>query len=263
MQSSSLALVVTALLVGVGSSVATVAVLGPSELESGGTSSASAADVDALRRLVDTLREGQLDTQRRVQALQLELLTQADRESDGAGAPEPLAASHNELQSVQKQIAALSERLEGDSATPFAIETVSAALDAIREREDKERDERREAERLERAQERLEQLTKELGLDGYQQGQVQLLMADSDVKRDEIMGKARDSGDFGGLRDSFDSLRTEMETRLGTFLTPSQLSKLEELGGTRSISGWGRGPGGDRGFGGGFPGFGGGRGNSN
>jgi hypothetical protein len=253
MSSSPATLLIAAVVAGVASSAVTVTLIdddGTAAAEGGAT---SAQELDSLKRLVETVQDRQADLDRQFSDLQLDVLASAGNATSGGAGPEPLTASHEELAMLRQEVAALSTKVGGESVEPFMIETVSDALQTIRDQEDKEREEQWAARMEERNEERLEELTEELALDGYQQGQLKQLMDDHATKRDEIMDSARESGDFDGLRDAFTELREGEEATLALFLTPSQLEALEEMGGARAATG-----GGGFGRGGGGPGFGGG-----
>jgi hypothetical protein len=252
MSSSPATLLLAAVVAGVASSAVTMTLIDGDETASVEGGASSAQEIDSLKRLVESVRDRQAELDRQFSDLQLDVLASAGNAASGGG-PEPLAASHEELATLRQEVAALSTRVGGESAEPFMIDTVSDALQTIRDQEDQEREEQWAARMEERNEERLEELTEELGLDGYQQGQMKQLMDDHATERDEIMDAARESGDFGSLRDAFTELREGEEATLALFLTPSQLEALEEMGGARSATG-----GGGFGRGGGGPGFGGG-----
>lgn len=256
MNVSSGMIAIVALAAGAVASVGTVA-LTQSDQPAGISEGAPTAQaVDALRREVTRLSESQDAMQRQVQTLELQLTASGgDASSDGV---EPLAASHQELAALRDQVATLTAQVGGDSGDPVIIDTVSAALDQIREQEEADRKAERETAQADRRAERLEELTKELGLDTYQAGRLGEEMLAYDTRRDEIMDAARASGDFGGLRDAFSAMYSEVGESLGNYLTPSQLESLDAMGGPRALSGGMRWGGGGFGGGGGRGGRGGG-----
>lgn len=257
---SPVALVVTGLLAGAVSSLVTVVLMSPGAGTEPVSSVASAQQVDALRRQLEGLTEEQKAMERRLQTLQLEVITARGAESSADVAPQPMVATHEELSRLKEQVASLSQQLDGGTENPVMLETVSAALTLIRDREDREREAQRDADREQRAQERLDQLAEALGLDTYQRAQFAEVVDGMALKRDAILEAARASGEFGSMRDAFTGMRDELQSSLALFLTPSQLTTLEEQGGLRSFMGGGRGGFGGGGFGGGPPrgGFGGG-----
>jgi len=237
-------LILAGVVSGIAAAAVTVAVISPAEDAAASGDAASAQELAAVRRLVQSVQAEQRELARRLQALQLEVLTGAGVDPDAGHAPaiEPLAASHEELSRLRAELATLSERVEGDDGTPFMIESVSDALETIRDREDEERREMWAQRQEQRNEERLEMLTEQLSLDGYQQEQMKQHMADYGDKRDDIMSNARESGDFAGLRDAFSGLRDEMSSSLTLFLTPSQITTMEGLESQRGMGGgFGRG----------------------
>lgn len=223
-------------------------ILGPGSGPPAAVDTGLAAEVAALGRAAQALGDQQLETARQLQLLRLDVLaaTTVDDALPGSGPVEPLTASQQDLATLREQVAALDSKLRESDAGPVDVESVSAALDQLRAKEDEERRVQWAERRDERVQERLATLTKELGLDAYQQERMQAVMTDADVRRDEIMQKARDEGGgFDAMRESFDGLRAEIQTSVAQFLSPTQITTLDGLGG---LSGWDRGRRGGPGF---------------
>lgn len=197
--------------------------------------------LESLRAEVRRLSDEQAALQGQVQDLDLRLST-APSAATTRAQPEPLMAEAPELVELRQQVAQLSARVGGGEAgEPMALETVSAALEQIREEEDQERDEARREARQEREADRLVELTEELTLDGFQQGRMSELIAEYGESSTGIIDSARETSDWGGIRGAFTTLHGEIDVTLAGFLTPAQLEELEQLGGARALnsSGWG------------------------
>jgi len=246
---TSPALVIAAALAAGGvAAVGTATLMAPETAAEASDSSPSAQAIDSLRHEVQRLADEQSQMTSKLQTLELRM-TAAN--TSGNGEVQPLAGTAPELAELQQQVAQLNARVGGgDTGEPMVIETVSAALEQIRDQEDADRRKARDEARAERTEERLAELTEELGLDSYQQGKMSGVMTTYGESRDSIMESARESGDFGGLRDSFEALHGQISENLAGFLTPSQIEMLDGMGGTRSLGGGGGRGGGPGGFGG-------------
>ena len=255
MASSTLPIVLTAIVAGAAAGMGTNVLMAPTEPDTADTSAVTPQKFDALKRELAVLEDEQMVIQQRLQSLQLEVLSASSRDPVDSR-PQPILAGLDDMVQLQRDVADLNLKLasvEGEGG-PLLIEQVNSALESIRDEEDQKRREDREDREEQRREELLERLTEELGLDNYQQGQMGNLMTNMDTKRDEILQGARESGGWDGMRESFTAMRDEAMTSMGNFLTPSQLTSLEEMGGTRSLfgrSGFDRGRGGPGGFGGG------------
>lgn len=197
-----------------------------------------AARVAALEKERDDLRMrlGALEQRPAVAA--------APRETVAPIEGDELAALQDELHALA---GALRDPGSGDLPPGF-VEGVGQALDAIRAQEDREREERRQEVLEERIDERLAELAQELGLTRVQTGELRTAYLDLDAKRTELFRNARDTGDFGSVRDGFRDLRRDTDAALERILTPLQLEQYRELEDDR------RGFGGGPGFGDGPPG---------
>jgi hypothetical protein len=197
--------------------------------------------IEALRNEVERLSDSQASLRGQVQSLDLRLAT-ASAGAPAQDQPEPLVADTSELIELREQVAQLSARMGGeDTNEPVAIETVSAALEQIREEEDQERAKLRSEARKEREGDRLAELTEKLTLDGYQQGKMSDLMAEYGESSAGIIEDARKNSDWGSIRGDFSTLHGTLDESLTGFLTPAQLDELQAMGGAQALnsSGWG------------------------
>jgi nitric oxide reductase activation protein len=206
------------------------------------TENAGSLAVDSMRKEVARLGDENANLLRLLQTLEMRLDAAPTGGAPGRNA-EPLAMAAPELVQLQQQVAQLNERLGDDeqAVEPMAMQTVSAALEKIRADEDEQRREERREARKEREVERVDELAEELALDGYQKSRMGELVAQYGDSSDTIIESARKTGDWGGIRSAFDELHGQIGESLDTVLTPTQLTELEGLGGTRALSssGWG------------------------
>jgi hypothetical protein len=197
--------------------------------------------LESLRAEVRRLSDEQASLQVQVRDLDLHL-SAAPPATTARAQPEPLMAVAPELVELRQQVAQLSARVGGgEVGEPMVMQTVSAALEQIREEEDVEREEARREARQEREADRLVELTEQLTLDGFQQGRMSELIAEYGESSTGIIDDARENSDWGGIRGAFTTLHGEIDGTLAGFLTPAQLEELEQLGGARALnsSGWG------------------------
>ncbi|MCB9898154.1 MAG: hypothetical protein H6825_09140 [Planctomycetes bacterium] len=170
---------------------------------------------------------------------------------EGGGEPRPLV--DEQMLELQQRVDALTSALNDASVEsgggPF-LDTVASALETIRQREDEQREADRKALMEQRLDERLGELATEIGLDTWQQNEMKTLFTDTGARRDEIFAKARESGDFGGMRDAMQAIDAERGSKLASIMTPSQLEKYNEMGGIERGFFGGPGRGGFGGFGG-------------
>lgn len=187
--------------------------------------------------------------------LELEMTASTPR----AQSREALAVGpHPELEELKDELSALMASMQdgSDNVTPAFTASVTAALEDIREKEEAERDARRAERRAERLDERLADISEKLGLTPTQTDDLREHYNVFEEKRNALMDEARDSGDWGNMREVFRGLRDESNTALQAILTPSQYDQYQEenMGGGRRGGfggGPGGGPGGDEGGGGG------------
>lgn len=129
------------------------------------------------------------------------------------------------------QLRRLTAALE-DPGTPLPeslVAGVSTALQHIREDEERAREEVRRAAQADRLDERIAALTERLGLTLVQADQMRTHLESMSDWRNELMREARDSGDFGSIRDQMRGLRDEAEAALGQILTPAQLEDFRAI----------------------------------
>ncbi|MEX1023638.1 MAG: hypothetical protein WD226_01055 [Planctomycetota bacterium] len=162
-----------------------------------------------------------------------------------------------ELEEVRGELAQLRDltrvlQRPPSDEVPFELHVqVESALDSIREQEERERQERREQAFNERLEQRLAEIKSELGLSGYQVDELRRIELETRAKRDALMRTARDSGDWGNLRETIRGQRDEQAQALTNLFGADLYGRYDELVGRGGLTG-GRGDfGGGRGGGGG------------
>ena len=159
-----------------------------------------------------------------------------------------------ELEKLKADLASIMASIQKgpDNVTPAFTASVSAALEDIREKEDAEREAKRAERRAERIDDRIASISEKLGLTPAQGNDLREHYNVFEEKRNALMAEARESGDWGNMRETFRGLRDESNTALQTILTPSQYDQYQEenMGGGRR-GGFGGGGGGNDGGGGG------------
>lgn len=148
-----------------------------------------------------------------------------------------------------------SQRIQiGDTVIPQAQfeNWVRQASDNIREQERLQREAERKIREGERTEERIAQLTTELGLDVRQQSEFRRFFEEQNTKRTEMMDQMRNGGAGGdrqAMRETFQKLRDEANADLQTFLSGDQYERYQAS--NQDFGGFGGGPGGGRRGGGG------------
>ena len=158
-----------------------------------------------------------------------------------------------------KQLASVASN--GDlGAVSGEYNAVRSTLEQIREEEERAEAEARRERSLERIEQDLERLTEDLGLVGYQTDGMRNIMTDELDKRTALMTEARESGDFGAMRDGARDIRTEAQGQIEELLGSDLYAEYSEsnnngrgggFGGGGGGGGFGGGGGGGRGRGGG------------
>jgi len=170
----------------------------------------------------------------------------------GSRSAAPLEPTAEQIELDQEMRALVSAMKDPKSQVPAALRnSVADALTEIRAQEQLERDERRRQQAEERMNERMVQLTEQLGLDAYQATQMRTIL-DKQNAFFESMRSGRDDGNFADLRGAMGKFRDETNLALTNLLTPDQYAKYQETAGRFGAFG-GRG---DRGNQGGGPGAG-------
>jgi len=124
---------------------------------------------------------------------------------------------------------------------PRFRDSVATALEDIRAEEERDRDDRRREAVEQRLEDRLDELAIELQLEPYQTDQLRGVISTDTVRRGEIMTEARESGDWGSLRDAFSESREETRLAVAEILTSEQMEKYEAMGNDRGFRGFGGG----------------------
>lgn len=205
--------------------------------------------LEPLRLELTRIEQDNMLLRRRLEDLENLAWTQPAVHDERADAPRPLVDEN--LLALQQKVDALTMALQDASVSsgdgPF-VDSVEAAMQILREREEKQRDAERAQLVAERIDERIAELTAELGLDNWQQTQMRTLYNEASAERGKVFETARSSGDFGGMRDAMRAVDAATDSQLAGILSPGQLTSFQELGGMDL--GFGFPGGGRRGFGG-------------
>ncbi len=152
-------------------------------------------------------------------------------ESRPARVEAPRAAAEETAESVdaetKKLVAAMTA--PGAEVPPELEDTVRRALSSIRDQEAQERQREAEEAAAERVDERMEELREQLGLTGYQTDQMRTAMLDFNMTRTQIFQQARDSGDWGSMRETMRDAFSGYRENLEQILTPIQLEQYEDM----------------------------------
>jgi chromosome segregation ATPase len=107
--------------------------------------------------------------------------------------------------------------------TPAFVASVGKALDAIKAKEEAERETKRKELQAQRIEERVTRLQQELGLTNRQASDLRTALITQDDKRETLFTSMRDGlGDPRDLRESFRVIRDETNATLQAVLTPEQ-----------------------------------------
>lgn len=196
--------------------------------------------VAALERSLDELTRENARLGERLRMLE-------DRPAIAAPAREAVVAARPEAVELEEELQTLAAALRdprGDMPENFR-QSVDSALRSIREEEERAREEERRERYEQRLDERLAELSVELGLTQYQSGQLRTVMLDINDKRDALMSSAREEGDWMSVRDGMRDLRSQSEASLRQVLDIRQYEQFMNGSGGALLRG------------GGFPGFGG------
>jgi len=236
---------------GAGSATLTAIVMAPPTVQT--TSAPTALEFDAeesVARQIGAIGEEIEALARRIDLLEQTPIMSAPSRVSAA----PEASMVEELDAVAQVQKAM--MLPNGDPNPLMMPYVEQALQAIRDQEERERDERRHEQALERVEERITELTEKLGLDKFQADNMRTILTDQSIRRDDMMREARESGDFGTIRETMQTMRDEYHTQIAAVLSPAQFDQYKETENDfgRGFRGFGRGdePGGNpRGDGGG------------
>ncbi len=113
--------------------------------------------------------------------------------------------------------------------TPAFVASVSTALDAIKAREEAERETKRKELQAQRIEERVAKLQQDLGLNNRQASDLRTALITQDDKREALFQGMRDGlGDPRDMRESFRVIRDETHASLQTVLTPEQFAGFQK-----------------------------------
>ena len=209
---------------------------------------ASVGESAQLRIELERLREDHSDLVQRFSQLEQQPLLSAS--SDRETAPVALEV---EQELFEERVRDALARIDRDhSPRPALLPEVEQAVRVLEEEKEREQQAAREQAIAERIEERLERAAKELTLAPDQINDLRTSMTDYSLKSTEMFTNARESGDFGSVREEVRALRKEAEESLTAIMTPTQYeqyreSELNLLGFGGPDRGRGGGGGGDRG----------------
>lgn len=197
-------------------------------------------ELAALRAEVQALRAEQSALAMRVAELDSRPVAVAAREPVGGPSTEEVAKAMEMVAAIQ----------DPDRAAAPGLETF--VLDVMQDKEERERKELEEVRRTALADalnERVLELSTELGLSRYQQQQLYTVLSTEATRRDEFFEELRKTGtwDRRAMRDTMGKLREETLGSLQSVMTPEQLTRYRELRDEERPpffgGGWGRGSG--------------------
>jgi cell division protein FtsB len=260
MSQSLLPILIAGLVGGAAGAGATALVASPSSPSGAGTGLDGATTMAEVLEEVSALRDENRELHARVVDLELRPVPETLASNREAVETAELIERNREMEEQLTELRELRAALtDPSSGTSPALEaTVETALLDIQERQREEREIEREQRRQERLEERIASLTQTLGLDAYQVDEMRLIHDEQSTKFRSVFTEARESGDFGGVRDTMRELRDESQARVESVLSGSQLEIYNELdrretlfGGMGGFGGGGRGDraGGDGGSG--------------
>ncbi|MFT4537573.1 MAG: hypothetical protein ACI841_003601 [Planctomycetota bacterium] len=214
----------------------------------------SSVTLDSLGKQLRELRDSNQALMARLEMLEIAPVATSN---ERISASQPEVAGRNDAfeQKLQQLVASMDS--PGAAASPVILGAVTNALQTIREQEERDEQRQRDERTAEEMEKRITDLTEKLGLDKNQSDQMRTLLTSESIARSDLFTKARESGDFGSVRDGMRELRETTQTELGTFLSPTQMEQYESSGRDSGRGGFGRGGGGgdtgrtDRGDGGG------------
>ncbi|MCH2101180.1 MAG: hypothetical protein MK209_04605 [Planctomycetes bacterium] len=191
-----------------------------------------------------------------VDALELQVQSLANRR-EAVAAPVESVESENEAKYASAE------------AAPYTLEEemrFRAYVDNLEKQKEEERELEREERRQEQLARRVDRMAEELGLDDYQKGEMNKVLAESEQATRDYFAQMRESGEWDrdAMRTGMADLNDKTDQALGAFLTPDQLDKYQEsnsgfsrffVGGRDGGGGRGGPPGGGRDGGGGRGGF--------
>lgn len=145
---------------------------------------------------------------------------------------------------IDEMLGLLAAARDPETGSEQLEELVLNVIDAKEDRERDERDERRREAMEERMETRIAELTEELGLNGYQAGEMNRILTTEQTSREEFFSKMREDGtcDRQAIRDGMQEIRTKTRAQAQVVLSTSQYDQYVE-----SKSGFGGGRRGEEG----------------
>lgn len=203
---------------------------------------------DDLRGEIAALRAENAELQARLDeiAMRQELLERRPAAAETRREPVP---SGDEI-AVDEKLRQLVAALENPALAPASgIESlVLDVLETKEQQEEYDRAERRRQLTEERVQERVLELTEQLGLDSRQANEMHRVLTEEQLGREKLFLDMRDDGVFDRrtMRDGMREIRETTHTELQAILSPGQLEDYESLEERRFFGGPPGGPFGSR-----------------
>jgi hypothetical protein len=179
----------------------------------------------------DSLRESVAALAERVDTMAMSIETLEHRLAQlGEGGGARVAADAVQREEIDELRGLLTAVRDPETGADQLEGLVLNVLEAKEDRDREERDERRREAMEERMDERVAKLTEELGLNGYQAGEMKRILTDEQTTRDEFFTKMREGGNWDreAMRDSMEEIRTTSRTALQTVLSASQYDQYVE-----------------------------------
>lgn len=160
------------------------------------------------------------------------------------------APTSAEVAAIQEDLSALAAAMRDPNETlpqNFRLQ-ISNVLEDIRDQEEKDKQEAREKRDAERKEEKFQEIVAELNLNAYQANQLRTTVDSATEQMKAARELLMESRDWDGMRGAMDEMKESVRTDLSRYLTPEQVSTMDDkyMSGRGSILGGGRG-----GFGGG------------
>jgi hypothetical protein len=193
-----------------------------------GADSSSAASAKRVARLEGDVR----DLQGVIRALELRLAAQY------VDTPEPLPTVDE--RELLERVEALEYDLVSTRGTEVAsmgggvlVDDVVQAVEYLREQEEAAQEAERAERQEQRLTERMAELTELLGLNPWQQAELERLLIDAESERNALREQRDGEGDRESRRAGYEALAEDWRTRSDEILTSEQAALLAEQGGLR------------------------------
>jgi hypothetical protein len=192
-------------------------------LDSGDVTENEASGAEAgLRLQLSEMRESQAARRSRLDKLETRpLLTASERETA------PVARDLVEEQFEERVRSVLAKVQSDKPARPVLLPEVEQAMRMIEQEKEQELQVAREQAMAERIEDRLARASELLTLAPDQVNSLRTTLTQYGTETTDLFTSARDTGDFGSVRDQIRTLRDTAQTSLTLILTATQLEQYE------------------------------------